>query len=170
MRSTLLSAGLEVPVRAKRPCCTVFLVLGCSDPAGRTDADEGTGDGSVVEDSGAPVDGEEPEPEVTVESVDDQDVDDSWIFSHDRVHSLEIELPPSSWEGLRAAPREYVPGSIVFDGYEVEDVGVRIRGKLGSFRNIDGKPNCGWTSTAMSGHQFHGLGGKRTPASRTAPT
>ena len=147
-----------------------FLFLGCSDPA-RSDTetpDEGTGDGSVVEDSGAPVDGEEPEPEVTVESVDDQDVDDSWIFSHDRVHSLEIELPPSSWEGLRAAPREYVPGSIVFDGYEVEDVGVRIRGKLGSFRNIDSKPKLRVDfNRYVPGRQFHGLEAMSLNASLT---
>ena len=98
------------------------------------------------------------EPEVEVESVGDQVVDDGWIFSRDRVHSLEIELPPESWDGLQAAPREYVPADIVFDGFEVEDVGMRLRGKLGSFRTLDGKPKIRLDfNRYLPGRQFHGL-------------
>jgi hypothetical protein len=115
------------------------LAIACTAPGDRA----GAASGPAAPTDEAPVDTGEPAPpppEVGHESVGDQDVDDAWIFSHDRVHELEVHLPQASWDALYAAPRDYAPADVVFDGFEVEEVGVRLRGKIGSFRTLDGKP------------------------------
>lgn len=116
------------------------LVAAC---AASKDGDDGSQTGSASSedpepaDSAAPV---SPLPQVDRESVGDQDIDDGWIFAQDRVHQLKVDIPQTSWDALYAAPREYTPADITYDGIAVEEVGVRLRGKLGSFRTLDGKP------------------------------
>ena len=79
-------------------------------------------------------------PEVTEETVPDQEADDGWIFDDTTVHEIAITLPTASTNGLINEPHTYVEGSVEFDGYELETVGVRIRGKIGSLRPLSGKP------------------------------
>jgi len=98
---------------------------------------------SEAEDSTPPEDTSPPEdtgPEVTEETVPDQEPDDSWIFDDGVIHDIVIELPTSSTDGLINDPYTYVTSSITFDGIELDNVGVRIRGKIGSLRPLNGKP------------------------------
>jgi hypothetical protein len=60
------------------------------------------------------------------------------LFSGDSVESFALTLPPSSVEGLRAEPRQYQPGTLVWNGQTFERVGVRLKGRA-SFRPIDEK-------------------------------
>jgi spore coat protein CotH len=97
-------------------------------------------------------------PEVSHEGVEDQAIDDGWIFAQDRIHTLQIDLPQSSWDALVAAPRELAPADITYDGVALEDVGMRLRGKIGSFRTIDGKPKIKLDFNRFEpGRRFFGL-------------
>jgi hypothetical protein len=126
------------------PPLAVLMALACSDPApapddgaGAEDTDDDLPFDSGGWDSGAP-DGEPPE--VTEETLPDQVMSDDWIFAQDVIHEVVITLPQASWDALYAAPRELTPGDVSFDGVEIAQVGVRLRGKIGSFRTLDGKP------------------------------
>jgi spore coat protein CotH len=88
------------------------------------------------------VDSEEPEPEpvVTEETLGDQELDDSWIFDNWTIHDVAITLPEESVGNLSTAPYQYTEASLSFDGIEMDPIGVRLRGKIGSFRALSGKP------------------------------
>ena len=157
----LLSSAIGVrlpPPRALLPVSALACLVAC---AGAPQADDppagdaaGGGAGPAV-DSGAPP---AAAPEVGHESVDDHAVDDAWIFSQDRIHTLDITLPPASWDALVAAPREPAPAGIAFDGVALDDVGMRLRGKIGSFRTIDGKPKIKLDfNRFVPGRRFFGL-------------
>lgn len=111
--------------------------LGCEAPASSGSDPDGGSEESPSRDTAVE---EAAPPEVSQEAVEDQTIDDSWIFTQDRVHTLDITLPQASWDALVAAPRELALADIAYDGVKLEDVGMRLRGKLGSFRTIDGKP------------------------------
>jgi spore coat protein CotH len=80
------------------------------------------------------------EPTVEVSTVEAPVPTDDWIFKSDRIHSIEIELPIDAWNDLTVDPFTYVQGSFTLDGERVDEVGLRIRGKVGSFRTLSGKP------------------------------
>jgi len=68
---------------------------------------------------------------------------DKLIFNVGRVASIDITLPESSVDSLWKDPRTFVPGTF---RYETEDfkseelpMGIRIKGKWGSFRDLNGK-------------------------------
>ncbi len=79
-------------------------------------------------------------PVVTEEHIGDQEIDDAWIFSDDVVHTIELEIPEASRNALEDDPYTYVPADVTIDGERVEQVGVHLRGKIGSFRPLSGKP------------------------------
>ena len=120
----------------------VFLLLACgtgtvvpvSDSGPAPDTDEPTGS---VEDTAPEVD---QEPPVTVDVIGEHELDDSWIFSHEVIHEIEIVLSEASVAALGSDPYSYVEGSVSIDGELIDPVGVRLRGKIGSFRELDGKP------------------------------
>ncbi len=80
------------------------------------------------------------EPEVDTTTVPDADVDDDWIFAQDLVHQVEITISDVDRATLDADPRNFVPATVRYDGYEIENVGLRLRGKIGSYRPLSGKP------------------------------
>lgn len=93
------------------------------------------------DDSDDTPDSEEPEPVVTEEVVDPQpDDEDSTLFDDNVIHTIEITLPSGSITGLGIDPYSKVPGNITIDGTTMPDIGVRLRGKIGSFRTLSGKP------------------------------
>ncbi|MCB9744567.1 MAG: CotH kinase family protein [Alphaproteobacteria bacterium] len=67
------------------------------------------------------------------------------IFSLERVHELEITLSDEAYDTLAAETEPYgtdpvyVEGSISWDGHVVESVGVRVKGRLGTWRPITQK-------------------------------
>jgi spore coat protein CotH len=81
------------------------------------------------------------EPEVSDETLGSFDEDPAfWIFDTTVLHHVEITLHPGAAEALTAEPYEYSSGDVVIDGVAIPDVALRLRGKLGSFRDLDGKP------------------------------
>lgn len=81
-------------------------------------------------------------PEVAVESVGDQDTSDldGWLFGLDTIRLVDITLNSDSYDSLAADPYTFVVGDVRIDGETVENVGVRLRGKIGSARTIAQKP------------------------------
>ena len=77
----------------------------------------------------------DPAVEVITESPDPAD----WIFTNQRVHQVEIQVDTTGIGALWASPYEYVQGEASFDGQPLGAVGVRLKGKIGSFRDLDHK-------------------------------
>ena len=144
-------------------CACLLLSCGGLEPLGPGDADAsddsgapstsdggaGGGDSSPPDDndtdtasdtSGEPKDDDRQEPTVTEESVGDHTTDDSWIFVHDSIHNVDITLSDASKAALEADPYAYAEAAISFDGIEMAPVGMRLRGKIGSYRALSGKP------------------------------
>ena len=91
-------------------------------------------------------------------SIGDQPDEGPYVFKQDRIHRIEIELPSDSVSSLGRDPYEYVVGDATIDGAELAEVGVRLRGKIGSFRTLDGKPKLKLDFNAfVDGRRFQGL-------------
>lgn len=60
------------------------------------------------------------------------------LFDGATVQVFELTLPPATVDALRAEPRQYQPGTLVWRGQTFQQVGVRLKGRA-SFRDIDGK-------------------------------
>jgi hypothetical protein len=79
-------------------------------------------------------------PLVTIESAPGSLADPTAVlFSNDWVHQVDIELTHQAAAGLFADPYTYVSGAVTYDGTTLSGVGVRLKGKLGSFRDLNGK-------------------------------
>ncbi len=99
------------------------------------------------------------EPNIVTESFDGLGDDPAgWIFSRDIVHHVEITLDDENYQALDDNPFQYAKASITYDGLEVGDVGLRLRGAIGSFREIWDKPKFkiefDWITP---GREFYGL-------------
>ena len=70
----------------------------------------------------------------------DMDEPEPFIFEQSILHTIALEVPADSVTALGAEPYEYVVASATIDGVELPDVGLRLRGKIGSFRTLAGKP------------------------------
>jgi hypothetical protein len=75
----------------------------------------------------------------TLEPWEDPGTSDE-LLDPDLLPELELRLEDDAIASLRAAPREYVPATIVYDGRSYGPVGVRIKGQ-NSFQTIDAKPS-----------------------------
>jgi len=90
---------------------------------------------------GEPVDSGAPESDRIDEwSIGDQPEPEDTFFDQSVIHTVDIVLADGSEDALWADPYTYVPADVTIDGTRLEDVGVRLRGKIGSFRTLDGKP------------------------------
>ncbi|MDP2315056.1 MAG: CotH kinase family protein [Pseudomonadota bacterium] len=69
----------------------------------------------------------------------EEEPDDTRIFNLDAVHTVELTLSVGGRQGLDSDPYTYVAADLVFDGEAFPDVGVRIKGRLGSYRTLDQK-------------------------------
>lgn len=61
------------------------------------------------------------------------------LFQLDTVHQVEILLGDAGWEALSIDPFTYVEADVTIDGELVEDVAVRIKGRIGSYRDLSKK-------------------------------
>ena len=80
------------------------------------------------------------------------------IFTNGTVPRIRLTIPAEGVEELRVSPRQYVKGSVREGTNAWREVGLHLRGALGSFRGIDGKP--GFTvnfDKFVPGQRFHGL-------------
>ncbi len=74
------------------------------------------------------------------------------------IHEIEITLAEDSYRDLRRDGHTYVSGDLTINGDTVSNVGVRLRGKIGSYRELYGKPKFKIDmSEYSSGQRIHGL-------------
>lgn len=100
------------------------------------------------------------DPLVTTEIVGDQDLSDAWIFSDEVVHELELTISAAGVSALQREPREDVEAEMTFDGQPLDPVGLRLAGKIGSYRDLSGKPKLRIDFNRFSPDQrFYGLEG-----------
>lgn len=94
--------------------------------------------GDLLDDTGGVV--EDTDDRIEDLSIGDQPEVEPTIFNQDFIHTIDIELADGSEDALWGDPYEYVPANVTIDDVRLEDVGVRLRGKIGSFRDLGGKP------------------------------
>lgn len=103
---------------------------------------------------------EEHEPTVTREEApafDDSDLA-GWLFTLDAVHTVELTIPEASQTALGNAPYQWAEADVTIDGEPMESVGVRLRGKIGSYRTLGGKPKFKISfGEFRDGQRFYGL-------------
>lgn len=121
-------------------CTPVATISADTEAVGTDSGDFETGlSDSGVEDSAG--DTGEPAPYSSTESAGDQPaVESDWIFDQSLIHKVAIEIDDNSWYNLVNLPYDYTGASVSIDGVPAPDVGIRLRGKVGSFRPITGKP------------------------------
>lgn len=110
--------------------------------------------------AGCEVDAYETGPEVFSDPI--EHTDDSFVFSYDRINRIDLELDDGALqilasERLFSYPRNKVRARGTIDGEAVGDVGVRLRGGLGSFKRFDTKPKLEIDLNEFSGDRFYGL-------------
>ncbi len=128
----------------KAPCLPFLLALCCrpysiqEGPQARSHGDEEPADSGQGGDSGSPDSGDSQDWESIPDNPKAPDPSE-WIFSDEEVHLVEIELSDEAFTSLIIDPLVYVEGSISFAGQRFESVGVRLKGRVGSFRDLSGK-------------------------------
>lgn len=94
---------------------------------------------------------------------DDPEADAAWQaewFTPDQVHEVAITLSDAAVRALSTDPYSYTAADAVFDGERVQRVGLRLRGKIGSFRTLSGKPKFKFDfGEYVDGQDVHGLKG-----------
>ncbi len=109
-----------------------MMVAGCpADPGDDDDVVELLDDDD--DDDNGDDDGEGPE---TVPGAEDPAAS---LFDLAVVHQVEITVDDEGVDALSHSPYEYVVGEVTYDGEVLEDVGIRLKGRLGSFRPLTGK-------------------------------
>lgn len=61
------------------------------------------------------------------------------LFDPDRIQSVYLQIPDSSWDALSRSPYEEVPGSATVHGTWFEEVSIRLKGQIGSYRTLNQK-------------------------------
>src|SRR5262245_35811666 len=61
------------------------------------------------------------------------------LFDETYFPEYELIIPPASWNQLEIDPRTYVPATFRHNGVSVPNIGVKLKGRWGSFRNLEGK-------------------------------
>lgn len=74
-----------------------------------------------------------------LETAPDWSDDGDRLFNRLVVHQVEITLDGDDLQDLESDPYTYVEGEVTFDGLELDPVGVRLKGHIGSFRELSGK-------------------------------
>ncbi|MCZ6794073.1 MAG: CotH kinase family protein, partial [Planctomycetota bacterium] len=98
-------------------------------------------------------------PEIPPTAPAEEDPSDA-VFGATAIHDYEIELSDEAVRSLRLRPKEYVRARFREGKRTYEDVGVRLKGLLGSYRNLDGRQKPALVvkfNTFTPGQQFHGL-------------
>ena len=92
------------------------------------------------------------------ESPEEEAAWQAGFFDNAVIHEVNIELDDGAMHQLRLDGYTYVEGNVTVDGERRDSVGVRLRGKIGSFRTIDQKPKFKIDfSQYVAGQRLHGL-------------
>ena len=84
----------------------------------------------------------------------------SQLFDSDEVFEYKITLPEKSIESLKKEPKLFAKATFEHKNIKLENVGVRLKGFLGSFRPFDGQNKNGFTvkfNAFKNGQRFKGL-------------
>tara|TARA_B100000902_G_scaffold247969_1_gene234653 strand:+ start:11893 stop:14130 length:2238 start_codon:yes stop_codon:yes gene_type:complete len=84
----------------------------------------------------------------------------SQIFDSDEIFEYKITLSKKSIESLKKEPKIFVRATFEHKNIKLENVGVRLKGFLGSFRPFDGQNKNGFTvkfNAFKNGQRFKGL-------------
>ena len=85
------------------------------------------------------------------------DKSDSW-FRRPGIHQIQVQVPPESMAALRNEARSYVRATVTEGTERLVEVGLRVKGRTGSFRTIDDKPSLTLTfDHYVHGQKFHGF-------------
>jgi spore coat protein H len=80
------------------------------------------------------------------------------LFTNGAVWQLQLDVPPSGIESLRREPREFVRATLRENGIVYENVAIHLKGSVGSFREVDDKPDLTLDFNRFNnGLRFHGL-------------
>jgi hypothetical protein len=80
------------------------------------------------------------------------------LFTNGVVLQLRIEMDPSGMESLRREPREFVRATVKEEGMVHDDVAIHLKGSVGSFREVDDKPDLTLDFNRFNTRRkFHGL-------------
>ena len=80
------------------------------------------------------------------------------FFAAGKVARIEITLAPEALPVLRRDPHEYVRGTLREGGAVFKEVGIHLKGGLGTFQSVDEKPSFTLNFDKFSKQQkFHGL-------------
>ena len=79
------------------------------------------------------------DPSELLDSEEREETNDLEIFQLDRVVEIELILREDDLDALAAEPYAYVQADVRIDEQLYEDVGVRLKGRLGSFRAMPSK-------------------------------
>ncbi|HNC97823.1 MAG TPA: hypothetical protein PKW90_16965, partial [Myxococcota bacterium] len=131
-----------------------YLLLACFAPTAlQVGSSEKEGGPSIPEE-------EEEDVIPPAEEVPEEEGGDDWIFSQDQTHSIRLEISADGRRKLDRDPYTAVPALAWYDDRPMGTIGVRLRGKIGSFRDLDGKPKLQLDTNAFAeGERFYGLEG-----------
>jgi hypothetical protein len=106
-----------------------------------------------------PTDDDDTAHEPVLEHVPGAEGDPSaWLFDLHDVKQVDLVLSSEAIASLWASPYDYVEGRITIDGVSLDPVGIRIKGKLGSYRDLSGKSALKIDfNHAVPGQTFYGL-------------
>ncbi len=78
-------------------------------------------------------------PDPNIETAPAWADDGDQLFNRLVVHQVEITLDDQDIQDIYADPYSYVEGEVTFDGKALDPVGVRLKGHIGSFRDLSQK-------------------------------
>ena len=84
----------------------------------------------------------------------------SEIFSGDWVPTYELTIAPEEWAKLKASPKDYVRATFKSGKTSLSNIGVRLKGGIGSYRPLEGGNKIGLTlklNQFEKGQRFLGL-------------
>ena len=84
-------------------------------------------------------------------------VEDHPLFDPNRVNTISIALTPDGRMSLDSTPRTYVAARVEIEGHPERAVGVRLKGRYGSFRPLQEKPALKVKFIHEDGAAFLGL-------------
>jgi spore coat protein CotH len=89
-------------------------------------------------------------------------LDDGFLFDQTRINRIDLSLDAEGEkillrERVFTQPRNEVRGQATIDGEPVGEIGIRLRGGIGSFRRYDNKPKWELDFNEFTGDRFHGL-------------
>jgi spore coat protein CotH len=122
-----------------KPWLSVPLLLSaCSAPnialrPGQDDTDS-SWPGDTDETGGSPVDTADTDTE-HIPDISAYELSDP-LFQLDVVHAVDITLSEASYASLARDPYTYVEAELSIDGEQLDTVGVRLKGRIGSFREL----------------------------------